>query len=48
MLDRTLVVIYLDTKEPAAVFDKDHLQLVSAISAITAVAIENARHFECW
>ena len=25
---------------------QDHLQLVSAISAITAVAIENARHFE--
>ena len=46
MLDRTLGVIYLDTKEPEAVFDKDHLQLVSAISAITAVAIENARHIE--
>jgi Nif-specific regulatory protein len=46
MLDRTLGVIYLDTKEPDAIFDKDHLQLVSAISAITAVAIENARHFE--
>ncbi len=46
MLERTLGVIYLDTKEPEAVFDKDHLQLVSAISAITAVAIENARHIE--
>ena len=46
MLDRTLGVIYLDTKAPDAVFDKDHLQLVSAISAITAVAIENARHIE--
>lgn len=46
MLERTLGVIYLDTKEPDAVFDKDHLQLVSAISAITAVAIENARHIE--
>ncbi|MEK6281970.1 MAG: sigma 54-interacting transcriptional regulator [Acidobacteriota bacterium] len=46
MLDRTLGVLYLDTKEPDAVFDKDHLQLVSAISAITAVAIENARHIE--
>jgi Nif-specific regulatory protein len=46
MFDRTLGVIYLDTKEPDAVFDKDHLQLVSAISAITAVAIENARHIE--
>jgi Nif-specific regulatory protein len=46
MFDRTLGVIYLDTKEPDTVFDKDHLQLVSAISAITAVAMENARHFE--
>jgi Nif-specific regulatory protein len=46
MLERTLGVIYLDTKEPDTVFDKDHLQLVSAISAITAVAMENARHFE--
>ncbi|HEV2826897.1 MAG TPA: sigma 54-interacting transcriptional regulator [Pyrinomonadaceae bacterium] len=46
MLDRTLGVIYLDTGEPNTVFDQDHLQLVSAISAITAVAIENARHIE--
>jgi Nif-specific regulatory protein len=46
MLDQTLGVIYLDTTEPDTRFDQDHLQLVSAISAITAVAIENARHFE--
>jgi transcriptional regulator with GAF, ATPase, and Fis domain len=46
MLERTLGVIYLDTKEPDTVFDKDHLQLVSAVAAITAVAIENARHIE--
>jgi two-component system, NtrC family, response regulator HydG len=46
MLERTLGVIYLDTAEPESVFDKDHLQLVSAISAISAVAIENARHIE--
>jgi transcriptional regulator with GAF, ATPase, and Fis domain len=46
MLERTLGVIYLDTKEPETFFDTDHLQLVSAISAITAVAIENARHIE--
>ncbi|HAF23155.1 MAG TPA: sigma-54-dependent Fis family transcriptional regulator [Blastocatellia bacterium] len=46
MLQRTLGVIYLDTREPDAIFDKDHLQLVSAISAITAVAMENARHIE--
>ncbi len=46
MLERALGVIYLDTKEPSSIFDKDHLQLVSAISAITAVAMENARHIE--
>ncbi|HXM35205.1 MAG TPA: FHA domain-containing protein, partial [Pyrinomonadaceae bacterium] len=46
MLDRTLGVIYLDTSEPFARFDNDHLQLVSAIAGIAAVAIENARHVE--
>ena len=46
MLDRSLGVIYLDTTELDTAFDQDHLQLVSAISAISAVAIENARHFE--
>jgi Nif-specific regulatory protein len=46
MLQRTIGVIYLDTTEPTALFDQDQLQLVSAISAITAVAIENARHIE--
>ncbi len=46
MLERTLGVIYLDTKDADASFDKDHLQLVCAIAAISAVAIENARHIE--
>ncbi len=46
MVERTLGVIYLDSKDPQTAFDKDHLQLVSAISAITAVALENARHTE--
>jgi Nif-specific regulatory protein len=46
MLDRPLGVIYLDTREPDVEFDKDHLQLVTAIAAISAVAIENARHIE--
>lgn len=46
MLERTLGVIYLDTSEPFARFDNDHLQLVSAIAGIAAVAIENARHVE--
>lgn len=46
MVDRTLGVIYLETSEPGVRFDRDHLQLVTAIAAITAVAIENARHIE--
>lgn len=46
MTGRTLGVVYLDTNEPDVRFDEDHLQLVSAIASISAVAIENARHFE--
>lgn len=46
MMDRALGIIYLDTMEPAKRFDSDHLQLVSAIAGIAAVAIENARHFQ--
>src|SRR5215813_5800775 len=43
---QTLGVIYLDTDVPDVEFDEDHLQLVTAIAAIAAVAIQNARHFE--
>jgi Nif-specific regulatory protein len=46
MLEQPLGVIYLETNAPDVHFDQDHLQLVSAIAAITAVAIENARHIE--
>lgn len=46
VMDRTLGVIYLDTDVPDARFDDDHLQLVTAIGAIAAVAIQNARHFK--
>lgn len=46
MIDKVLGVIYLDTSESSVHFDKDHLQLVSAIAGIAAVAIENARHIE--
>jgi Nif-specific regulatory protein len=44
--EQTLGVVYLDTDEPEAKFDENHLQLVTAIAAISAVAIENARHIE--
>ncbi len=46
MHSRTLGVIYLDTDIPDVNFDEDHLQSVTAIAAIAAVAIQNARHFE--
>jgi Nif-specific regulatory protein len=46
MLSQTLGVIYLDTDVPDVRFDEDHLQLLTAIAAIAAVAIQNARHFE--
>ena len=46
MAGRSLGVLYLDTNEPDVHFDSDHLQLASAIAAIAAVAIENARHIE--
>ena len=43
---RSLGVLYLDTNDIDVHFDSDHLQLTSAIAAISAVAIENARHIE--
>ena len=46
MLERKLGAIYLDSDDPQARFDENHLQLVTAVAAIAAVAIENARNFE--
>jgi Nif-specific regulatory protein len=46
MLERKIGVLYLDTSLRVDEFNRDHLQLVTALSAIAAVAIENARHFE--
>ena len=46
MLERTIGVIYLDTDEPDVRFDEDHLQLVTAMAAIAAVAMQNARHIQ--
>jgi transcriptional regulator with GAF, ATPase, and Fis domain len=46
MFDRKLGVLYLATKAVGDEFNRDHLQLVTAISGIAAVAIENARQFE--
>jgi transcriptional regulator with GAF, ATPase, and Fis domain len=46
MFERKLGVLYLDSTVSNDTFNKDHLQLVTAIAGIAAVAIENARHFE--
>jgi Nif-specific regulatory protein len=46
MHDRKFGVIYLDSDEPQARFDENHLQMVTAVAAIAAVAIHNARNFE--
>jgi Nif-specific regulatory protein len=45
LFDRKLGVIYLDSTVVQDHFNRDHLQLVTAISGIAAVAIENARQF---
>ena len=46
MFDRKLGVLYLDSTLPRDKFNREHLQLVTAIASIAAVAIENARQFE--
>ena len=46
VFDRVLGLIYLDTGDPSAKLDKDHLELMTAIAAISAVALENAKEVE--
>ena len=43
---KPLGVIYLDTTSPTAKFDEGHLQLLTAIAGIAAIAFENAHQFE--
>jgi Nif-specific regulatory protein len=45
LFDRKLGVLYLDSTHVRDQFNRDHLQLVTAIAGIAAVAIENARQF---
>jgi Nif-specific regulatory protein len=44
--DKPSGVIYLDTTSPTARFDQGHLQLLTAIAGIAAIAFENTRQFE--
>jgi len=46
LFDRKVGVLYLDSTLARDQFNRDHLQLVTAIAGIAAVAIENARQFE--
>jgi Nif-specific regulatory protein len=46
LFGRALGVIYLTAADPSARFDEDQLRLVSVISGLAAVAINNARHVE--
>jgi transcriptional regulator with GAF, ATPase, and Fis domain len=46
VFDRVLGLIYLDTADPHARLDKDHLELMTAVAAVSAIALENARHVE--
>jgi Nif-specific regulatory protein len=46
VFDRVLGLIYLDTADPRARLDKDHLELMTAVAAVSATALENARHVE--
>ena len=43
--DKPLGVIYLDTSSRVTQFDEAHLQLLTAIAGIAAIAFENARQF---
>jgi Nif-specific regulatory protein len=38
--------VYLETTDPLAIFDSDHLELVTAISNLAAVALDTARYVE--
>ncbi len=44
VFDKVTGCIYLDTTHAASRFDEEHLQLLTAIAGISAVALENARH----
>jgi Nif-specific regulatory protein len=44
--ERVIGLIYLDTTNAATVLDEGHLQLLTGVGAIAAVAIENVQHLE--
>jgi transcriptional regulator with GAF, ATPase, and Fis domain len=46
VFDKVTGCIYLDTTHAVGRFDEEHLQLVTAIAGIAAVALENARRLQ--
>jgi transcriptional regulator with GAF, ATPase, and Fis domain len=46
VFDRVIGCIYLDSTTPGHRFHEDHLQLMAAVAAISAVALDNARRLE--
>ncbi len=46
LFDKVLGLVYLDTSDASAVFDQDHLQLLTGISEIAAGPLENAIHIQ--
>jgi transcriptional regulator with GAF, ATPase, and Fis domain len=46
VFDKVTGCIYLDITQAAGRFDEEHLQLVTAIAGISAVALENARRVQ--
>jgi Nif-specific regulatory protein len=43
--DKALGAIYLDSSNPA-LFDEDHLQVMTAVAGIASLAFDNVRHWE--
>lgn len=46
IFDRKLGAIYLSSSSPTERFDESHLQLVTSVASMAAVALETARHVE--
>ncbi len=44
--DRAFGALYLDAEDPAARFDDEHLQLVTAMASVAAAALESARRLQ--
>jgi Nif-specific regulatory protein len=46
VFDQVLGVIYMETRDPLVRFDEGHLQLMTVIAGIAAMALGNLRHVE--